>query len=69
MNRHPCPVCGEPATKLHPADYDRGMFDCKACGGRFNVVGSVKLHLEKETLENRKAALEKAERWSNGNIP
>lgn len=64
-----CPVCGETAGNLHAADCDGDMFDCEARCGRFNVVGSVKHVLENETLENRKAALEKAKRWSNGDIP
>ena len=47
MSKCPCPVCGEIATKLHPADYDGYMFDCETCG-RLNVAGSAFSRLKEE---------------------
>ncbi len=68
MSKCPCPVCGEIATKLRPADYDGYMFDCETCG-RLNVAGSAFCRLKEKTLENRKGALEKAKRWAKGKTP
>ena len=69
MRGYPCPVCGANATKLHSADYDGHKFGCEACGGRFDVTGSVFYRLVNETLETRKGALAKAKKWSKSEIP
>lgn len=68
MSRDPCPVCGEIANKLEPKDYDGCMFNCETCS-RFNVSGSAFSRLTKQTIENRKEALEKAKRFANGKLP
>ena len=55
--------------ELPPHDYDGRLFHCRKCG-HHNVAASAEGRLKHLTLEERKAALAKANRSArNGQVP